>query len=129
MRRTSTRTAGCDAWKAGDQRQHRVDAGLVGPDQHAPFPDVAQVGDGASGFIGEPQQTGGVVEQQLAGVGQGAVARRAVDQALAGVVFEPPDRLADGRLGAPEFACGAGKTALGGDNGEYAEILEGHKQD
>ena len=34
----------------------RVDAALVGADEHAALPDVAQVGDGAGRLVGQPQQ-------------------------------------------------------------------------
>ena len=75
--------AGMLALERVDERQHRVHAALVRADEHAALLDVAQVGDGPGGLVGQPQQPVGVVEQQLAGVGQRAVAGRPVDQPLA----------------------------------------------
>ena len=110
-----------------DQRQHRVHAAFVRADEHAALLDVAQVGDRAGRLVDQTQQPVGVLEQQLAGVGQRAVARRPIDQPLAGAVLEPPDRLADRRLRPAKLAGRPREAPLGGDGGEHAEILEGHR--
>ena len=60
-----------------------MDAALVRADEHAALPDVAQLGHGAGRLVGQPEQPGRVVEEQLARVGERAVARRSVDQPLA----------------------------------------------
>jgi hypothetical protein len=54
----------------GRDRQHHVDRCLVGADEHAPAPEIAQVLDRALGFLREAQQTLGVVAQESSGVGQ-----------------------------------------------------------
>ena len=72
------------------------------------------------------QQARGVVLQEPAGLGQGAVARRAVEQPLPELFFEPPDGLADGRLGPVELLGRPREAALGGDRRENGEVLQLH---
>jgi hypothetical protein len=69
--------------KRGDERQHAVDAALVRADEHTSLPHVPELGHGAGRLVRQPEQPGRVVEEELARVGEGAVARRAVDQAFA----------------------------------------------
>ncbi len=110
----------------GDERQQTGDAGLVCANQHAALAHVAKLGDGVRGLVGQPKEARGVVEQELAGVGQRAVAGRPVDEPLAARVLEPADGLAHGGLGPPQLAGGAREAALGRDGDEDAEILECH---
>ncbi len=85
-----------------DERQQRVHGGLVGADDDAAAPDLLQLPDRRLGLAGEPEQPLRVVLQQPPGLGQRAVSRGPVEQLLAQLVLEPPDRLADGRLGPVE---------------------------
>ena len=76
-----------------------MDRRFVGADEHAPALQIAQVADRRVGLLRQAHQPLRVVEEHAAGLGELAVLRGAVEQALAEVVFEPPDGLADGRLG------------------------------
>src|SRR5262245_57173018 len=81
-----------------DERKDGVDGALVGSEQDAPFLDIAQLGNRARSLVGQPEETMGVVEQQVACVGQGAVPGRSVDQSLSGSFLQTANRLADRRL-------------------------------
>ena len=50
--------------------------------------------------VGQPQQPPGIVEKQGSGVGQRAVPGGPIDQPLPCCLLQPPDGLADRRLGA-----------------------------
>ena len=81
-----------------EQRQHDVDRRFVGADQHAPALQVAQVADRGIRLLRQPHQPLRVVEEHAPGFGQLAVLRRSVEEALAEVVLEALDGLADGGL-------------------------------
>ena len=66
-----------------DERQHDMHGRLVGADQHAAAPQVAQVLHGDLRFLGKAQQPLGIVPQQAPGVGERGVFGRPVEQALA----------------------------------------------
>ncbi len=101
--------------EARDDRQHDVHRRFVGADQDAAAPQVAQVLDRAFGFLGQAEQTLGVVAQQPAGVGQGGVLGGAVEQPLADVLLETADGLADRRLRPVQFHGCPREAAFGGD--------------
>ena len=81
-----------------------------------------------SRLVGEPEQPLRVVLQQAAGLGQRAVAGRAVEQPLAELVLEPADRLADGRLGAVQPPAAAEKLRSVRDGEKRRQIRQLHKQ-
>ena len=94
-------------------------AALVRPNEHATLTHVAQVAPRRRlGFVGQAQEALCVVAQDVAGIGEGAVPRRAVDEPLAKGLFEPPNRLARRRLRPPELPGRARKAAFGGDGDE-----------
>ena len=62
----------------------------------------------------------------MPGLGQRAGLRRAVEQLLAEVDLEPPDRLADGRLGAVHLGGGAREAALLGHGEKHLQRGEVH---
>jgi hypothetical protein len=68
-------------------------------DDPAP-PHLLQLLDGGLGLAGQAEEALGVVLEQPAGLGQGAVAGGAVEQPLAELVLDAADGLADRRLGA-----------------------------
>ena len=119
--------AGYSCWNDAMSGSRACTPPSLAPTRTRPFLDVAQVGDGPGGLVGEPQQPRRVVEQQLAGVGQRAVARGPVDEPLAGIVLEPADGLAHGRLGPAQLPGGPREAALGGHHGEDPQVLEGHE--
>ena len=117
---------GVGAPEAGDDRQQRMDGGFVGADDDAAAAHLLELADGELGVGGEGQQAAGIVLEEAAGLGQRAVARRAVEQAIPELFFEAFDGLADRRLGPVELLCGLGKTSLGRDGRENGEILQLH---
>ncbi len=114
--------------EARDQRQQGVHGGLVGADEHAAAPQIAQLAHRRLGFLRQADEPLPVVLQHLPRLGQRAGLRRAVEQLLAELQLEPPDRLADGGLGAVHFCGGARKTALlrhGQEHLQGGEVHEG----
>ena len=103
-----------------------MDRGFVGADDDAAAAHLLELADGELGVGGEGQQAAGIVLEEAAGLGQRAVARRAVEQAIPELFFEAFDGLADRRLGPVELLCGLGKTSLGRDGRENGEILQLH---
>ena len=79
------------------------------------------------GLAGQPEQALGVVLQQPAGLGERAVARRAVEQSLPQLILDAAHRLADGRLRPVETPRGGGKTAVSGHRQERGEVRQLHK--
>ena len=60
-RRTSMAMSGYRRRNRGDERQQRVHGRLVGADEHAPAPQIAQLAHRRLGFLGQPDQPLGVV--------------------------------------------------------------------
>ena len=106
------------AREALDDRQQRVDRRLVRADDDPPAADLLQLAHRRLGLGRQPQQPRGVVLQQRARLGQRAVARRPVEELVPELVLEPPDGLADGRLGAVQLLGRLGEAPLGRDGDE-----------
>ena len=115
MRRTSTWTIGCACLKRAMIGSTACTEASLAPIEHAPAAQVAQVADRAFGFLGQAQQTLGVVTQQAAGLGEGGVLGRAVEQPLADTLLETADGLADSRLRPVQLHGCPGEAAFGGD--------------
>ena len=114
---------GVVAAKFVEQRE-QVEAGvLVGGEVQAAAMQFAQFGESAGGVVAQIQQLERVVAQYFARVGQGAVARGAVQQPLAKFRLELGDRLADSRLRAMQAGGRAREAAFLGD-GEKGFQLE-----
>ena len=106
-----------------------MDRRLVGADDDAPAADLLELADRDFGICGEAQQPRRVLLQQPSRFGQGAVADRPIEQPVAKLFLEAPDRLADRRLGAVELLCGHREAALGGNGDKCAQILQLHEMD
>ena len=111
-RRTSTATPGWAPAKRSMWGSRRVNGRFVGPHDHPAPPDLLELPDRQLGLACKPEQALGVALEQASGLGQGAVPRGAVEQPLAQLILDPPDRLADGRLGPMEPAGGC-REAVG----------------
>jgi hypothetical protein len=109
-----------------NQREQRMHRRLVGADQHAPAPQVAQIADGGFGFLRQPHQPVPVVLEHPARFGEGSCFRRPVEELFAEVVFEPAHRLADGGLGPVHFGGRPGEAALLGDGEEDLQCGQIH---
>ena len=59
-------------------------------------------------------------------LGQRPVARRPIEELVAELVLEAPDRLADGRLRAVQLLRRLRKAAIGGDRNECVQVLQLH---
>ena len=101
---------------------------LVRSNQHPAAPQIAQVAHRRLRLLGEPHEALRVVLQRLAGVGQDAALRGPIEQLLAEVALQPPDRLADGRLGEMHLGGGAREAALLRDAEEDAKRGDIHKE-
>jgi hypothetical protein len=76
------------------------------------------------GLLDETEDRVGVLEQHLAGVGQGdgAAALGALDQSVSDPPLEDRDLLADRRLREAEACRGAAEGALAGDRPQCREV-------
>jgi hypothetical protein len=105
-----------------------VDSRLVGADEHAPAPEVAQVADRRLRLLGEPDESMTVVLQHAACLGQGAGLRRAIEELLAQLHLEAAHGLADRRLGPMHLRRGAREAPLVRDGQEDLERGEIHRR-
>ena len=112
--------------EAFDERQQRVDGGFVGADDDPPAPDLLELANRRFGVGGEPHQPLRVVLQQPAGLGERAVSGRSIEQALAQLLLQPADALADRRLGPVELRGGAEKLRSAATVRKTCQILELH---
>ena len=112
-----------------EKRKERMDRCLVGADDDTPATDLLELADRDLGICGEAQQPRRVLLQQPSRFGQGAVADRAIEQPVAELFLEAPNRLADRGLGAVELLCGHREAALGGNGDKCAQILQLHEMD
>ena len=104
-----------------------VEAGvLVGGEVEASAVELAELLERAGGVVTEVEELDGVVAEDFAGVGEGAVAGRALEEDFAELALELGDGLRDGGLGAVQAGGGAGKAALFGDGEEGFELEEVH---
>ena len=109
-----------------EERQQDVDRRFVGADQHAPPLQIAQVADRGIRLLRQPHQPLRVVEEHASGLGELAVLRRPVEQALAEVVLETLDGLADGRLRPVQPGRSPGKASLRGDRQKDLQLSQIH---
>ena len=112
--------------ETGDHRQQRVHGRLVGANDHPAATHLLQFAHGELRVGREGQQARGVILEQAAGLGQGAVPRRPIEQPIAELFLEPLDGLADRGLGPVEFLGGLREAALGRDCCENREVLQLH---
>ena len=110
-----------------DQRQQRVHGTLVGADQDPSAAQVAQLAHGGLGLFAEAHQALRVVAQDAAGLGEGALLRGSVEQALAKLLLEAPNGLAHGWLRAVELGGRAREAALGGDGQKDLQFGQFHQ--
>ena len=117
---------GMDRPEAPDEREQRVHRGLVGADEHAPAPQVAELTDRLLGLLRQAHQPLGILAQHPAGLGQRPLLRRTIEEALTQLVLEPPNRLADRRLRAVQLRCRTREAALGRHRQEHLQLGEVH---
>ena len=113
--------------ESADQRQQRVNGALVGADEDAAAAQIAQLTHGGLGLFAEAHQPLRVVAQDASRFGQGALLRGPIEQALAQLLLEPADGLADGRLRAVELGGRAREAALGGDGEKDLQFGQFHR--
>ena len=99
---------------------------LVGPDEHAPAAQVAQLAHGLLGFLRQPHQPLRVLAQHAAGLGERPLLGRSIEQALAQLVLQAPDGLAHRRLRAVQLGGRPRETALRRHGQEHLELGQIH---
>ena len=100
--------------KPRDEREQRVDGRFVGADEDAAPPQIAQFAHRRFGFFGKAHEPLPIVLEHAARIGQRSAFRGSVEQLLAEIGLQPPDRLAHGRLGAMDLRGGAREASLVG---------------
>ncbi len=110
-----------------EERQERVHGRLVGADDDPPAADLLQLPHGDFGVRGQRQQPAGVLLKQAPRLGQRAVADRPIEQPIAKLLLEPPDRLAHGGLRAMQLFGGDREAALRRNRDKCAQILQLHR--
>ena len=118
---------GMQAAELGQQRQQVEHGEFVGRDDQLAFLQFAQFSQRFGGLAAQVDQLFGVFEENLAGVGEDALARRSVEKSFAEFVLELADGLAYRRLGAEEFFGGAGEAVLAGDRQKYFKLRKFHE--
>ena len=103
-------------------------AASLAPISTRPAPQVAQVAHRRLGLLRQPDEPLPVVLQHPPRLGQRPGLRRSVEELLAEVGFETPDRLADGGLGPMDLGGGARKAALVGDGQKDLQRGQIHTQ-
>ena len=87
---------------------------------------LAQFAERAGGVIAQVEQPLGIFLQHAPGVGQQAVARGAVKQRLAEIIFQLVNRLAHRRLGAMQLFRCPGKLSFPRHRQEHFQLREIH---
>ena len=82
--------------EAGDHRQQHMDRCLVCPDQDPPPSQVLELADRRLGFVPQLREALRVVEENLPGLGELSTLGGSIEQPLVQLVFQSPNRLADG---------------------------------
>ena len=112
--------------KTLDVREQAVDGRFVRADDDPAPAHLLKLLDRGLRFARETEQPLRVVLQQASCFRQRAVARRPIEQALAELVLDPADRLADRRLRAVHPPRGSGKTTFGRDRQERRQVRQLH---
>ena len=106
-----------------DVRKQRVDGRFVRAHDHPSPADLLELPDRQLGLACQPQQALRIVLEQASGLGQGPVPRGPVEEPFAKLILDPPNGLADSRLGPVEPPGGRRKAAIGGNGEECGQIL------
>ena len=112
------------SWSKRQQIQARQ---LVTGDDQLPAAQVAHVLQRRQRLLFEGHEPLGVLEQDLAGVGQNAAAAGPIEQRLPNLVFQPADDLADSRLRPIQRLGGLREAAFPDDGHERLELEEIHR--
>ena len=92
--------------------QQIEDGKFIGGNDQLAFLQFAQLRERFGGLAAQIDQFFSVFVEDFAGVGQDAFARGTVKKSLAKFLFEFPDGLADGGLGAKQLVGRPGKAVL-----------------
>ena len=104
----------CAAESVTSAERARIHTFIATSDLHAAASQLLQLAHRAFGCILQARQPFRVVEQDRARLGQPSPLGRPVEQPLAKLIFQPSNRLADGRLRAVQTGSGAREAALRG---------------
>src|ERR1041384_6843731 len=110
-------------------RKHREEietCELVSRDRELPLVHLAQLLQRDPSFASQVNKLLRVFPKQLAGISEGAISRRPVEQRLSHFAFELANRLADCRLRAIELLGSPRETALARHSQEHFELKKVH---
>ena len=108
------------------QRQQVQASQLVGRDDQLSPAQVPHIVHGRQRLFLQVEQSLGMLQQHLAGVGQHAAPAGTVEERLPDLVLEPLNDLADRRLRAVQGLGRLGKAAFPDDGDERLELEEVH---
>ena len=113
--------------EASHQRQKGMDGSFVRADEHAAALEVAELAHRRLGFFREPNQPLPIILEHTPGIGERPALRRPVEQLLAELALQTPDRLTDGRLRPVHPRRGAREAALLRHRQEDVQRRQVHK--
>jgi hypothetical protein len=100
---------------------------LISGDGKTAALEGAQFFEGGDGFETQAQEALRITAEELAGGGEGAVARGAFEEGLADFVLQFADSMTDGGLGAAHADSGTGEAFFFKDGEEGFELIKVHK--
>ena len=113
--------------KALDMRQQRMNRRFVRADDDAAAAHLLQLLNRGLGLAGESEQALRIILEQSASFGQRAIARGAIEEALAELVLDSAHRLADRGLGTVEPAGRRREAAIRGHGKKRRKVRQLHK--
>ena len=114
------------AAKLAQHRQQIERGEFIGGDHQLALLQLAHFDQRRLRVLAQVEQFLGVFLENASGVGEHALARRAVEERLADLQFKFADGLADRRLGAKQLFGRAGKPAFAGHGEEDFELGKVH---
>ena len=103
-----------------------MDGRLVGADDDPPAANLLQLADGDLGVGGQASAAASRTPAAAVPPRSGRRCGRPIEQPVAELFLEAPDRLADGRLRPVQLLGGHREAALGGNGDKRAQILQLH---
>ena len=109
------------------QHRQEIQAGvLVGGDAQLALLQLPQLDERSPGLSAQVEQLLGVFLEHAAGIGEGAVARRTIEQQLAQFGLQLAHELADGRLSSAQALRGPGKALFLNDGQKGFQLCKVH---
>jgi hypothetical protein len=111
------------------QQRQKIQAGqFVGRHDQLPAAQMPHIVDGRERRVLHVEETFGMPQQYLSGVGEHTSAARSIEERMADLIFEPLNDLADRRLRPVEHLGGFRKAAFAHDRDECFEFEQIHRR-